>query len=765
MNPSAARARALRPTAAERFGRFTPRTRSRWAAIALLLACLGVGATLLSASVAAHDEAVRTRLAFRAQARGVAGELQLALAHEADLELAADAFLVDRINATEAQFLQWGVTVQAVARYPEIAGVVAVSIVRPAQLAAFNTNTVAQLRPFHLNAPEAVVPAGRRPYYCLTRLLLKGRVTIPEYNYDYCFGTELYATRDSGRLAVSADTLNGTQLVAIASPIFRGGRVPATVAGRRRAFLGWTAMGIDPAVLLDRALRGHPTMALVLKLATINAPLVFTAGTAPRDGESMSIRLNPTASLETLGPPASAAIFAHGDTLALLLGGLTSTLLASILVLSLGTGRERALRLVAEKTRELAAEARRSEEARDTAVEASNAKSVFVATVSHELRTPLSGVIGTIDLLLDRELEPEEREYAEVVRSSGEALLAVINDLLDYSKIEAGKLDLSLAPFCFADLVAECCGLLRPVASSKGLELGIELDPALPPYVAGDSGRLRQVLTNLLSNAVKFTSDGFINVRASSQRDGSGVRLRVEISDTGIGIDEDQLDRLFQPFTQADSSTARRYGGTGLGLTISNQLIEMMGGQMGANSSIGKGSMFWFEITLPTADAPKAAESAPKPEAGGERDEDGKLSETAPLVLVAEDNPVNQMLAVRMLEKCGYRADVVGDGVEVLAAVAHGEYAAVLMDCQMPEMDGYEATREIRRRETPPAHMPIIAVTAHSMSGDRENCIAAGMDDYVSKPLRTRELSGALARALAGGVAGRPGDERARSLH
>jgi signal transduction histidine kinase/CheY-like chemotaxis protein len=392
-------------------------------------------------------------------------------------------------------------------------------------------------------------------------------------------------------------------------------------------------------------------------------------------------------------------------------------------------------------------EARAAAAARDVAVAASNAKSLFVAKVSHELRTPLNGVLGTTELLLDTELDERQQEYVDIARSAAESLLLVINDILDFSKIEAGGIELEMHDFSLHDTIGEVCAMLLVAARAKGVDVVMEIDASVPRLLHGDAGRVRQVLVNLISNAVKFTHEGTVTVRARAVAVDGLTRVHVEVLDTGIGIDPHSLMRLFEPFTQADNSTSRAYGGTGLGLTISAQLINSMGGQIDAESELGHGTRFWFELDFaPAHEEAAGGRRAIEPPVGGGG------GGAAGLVLVAEDNPVNQVLAVRMLERLGYSADVVANGHEALDAVARGHYDAVLMDCQMPELDGYEATRQIRRYEDGARHIPIVAMTAHSMPGDREKCLAAGMDDYVTKPIRATALAEVLARNVGPGA-------------
>jgi PAS domain S-box-containing protein len=523
--------------------------------------------------------------------------------------------------------------------------------------------------------------------------------------------------------------------------------------------------------------------------------------------------------------------------------------------------------------------------AHDRAVEAAQVKAQFLATMSHEIRTPINAVVGMSELLLQTSLDDEGREYAITVRDSAESLLGIVNDILDFSKIEAGRMELEAVPFSPVVAVENATDILAAAARKKGLSLSTYVAQDVPRRVVGDADRLRQILLNLLGNAVKFTAAGSVTVRAVVERlEGADAVLRFSVADTGPGIAAEVADQLFEPFRQADQSTRRRYGGTGLGLSISRRIVELMGGKIGFDSSVGRGSTFWFTVPFPrvlederdpvdllrgariliideeavarqvvdqyllawgaiassTGNAAHALELARAMAsrrspfdavvidraAGGDgyafasrlravpglekvgmvlvtgADEppgtpgarahgfvavvrkpirqvtlhDALVSAvhgvvaTGPrlaeprvpaprqsvLVLVAEDNPVNRKLALQQLKKLGYAAHAVADGREAIDAVGRDDYDLVLMDCQMPEVDGFEATREIRRAEAARGrHVPIVAMTANALEGDREQCLAAGMDDYLAKPVQLAALRAVVERFVHGiGVAG-----------
>jgi signal transduction histidine kinase/DNA-binding response OmpR family regulator len=387
-------------------------------------------------------------------------------------------------------------------------------------------------------------------------------------------------------------------------------------------------------------------------------------------------------------------------------------------------------------------------QAKEAAEQASQAKSGFLATISHEIRTPINGVIGMLKLIKDSQLDTRQQAQVNTAITSARALLSVIEGILDFSKIEAGKIELERINFNLEQVVNSAVLMFTERANEKKLKLEKKIASGIPPHLKGDPSRISQVLINLISNAIKFTAQGSVTVSVSLQgKTENRVRLHFAVTDTGIGITKEQQGRLFKAFTQADSSTTRKYGGTGLGLAICKQIVELMDGEINIKSEAGVGTTFWFVLPFEIGEAPREEEEF-EPAPVAHTGDGNPLSKAS--ILVVEDNNINAYVTRELLLRSGYTCNVVGNGQEAVHAFEVNDYDLILMDIQMPVMDGYEATRAIRDKERhrPEQRMPIVALTANAFAGERERCIAAGMDDYLVKPLDPEQMNRTIQRLL-----------------
>jgi signal transduction histidine kinase len=676
-----------------------------WRALAAPVLALFV--VMLAYTLVNLREQARIEAGFREQARTQVERLNLRLAGHSEMLRSIRRLWQssDRVNEREfrefvGEALSLRPDIRMLAWAPVSAGVPTLDYVEPGAMAAL------QGRP------------------------LGGNPALQEAMAEARDSGHLVAVRDIGLL--EDPQLRGSKV--LLEPIYANGYPLGSVQARRAAFLGAAVMAFDLLPEAGAAPGGRLLLRIEDRSGGMPILLHNSAGITDRQPLEMTAQVAVGQRLWTVvvrSPLHYRALHRSPDA-ALVLTALL--FLASVL---------QALALVLRRSQSWQRQSEQAERARSEAEREAQVKGAFLATMSHEIRTPMNGVIGMTQLLADTRLDAEQQHYVGTIRRSCEALLRILNDILDYSKIEAGRLQIETGVFDLPQLMEECCSLFSPHSRQSGIPLELELDDKLPKRVVGDPVRIRQVLINLLGNAFKFTRQGRIvlRVRALPPRTDGTAAVRFEVQDTGIGIADVQRARLFESFSQGDSSITRKYGGTGLGLSICRLLVDLMGGDIGVQTVYGKGSMFWFTLPMPAA-SPGTPESLSTaiPAAATT----ATVSSSALRVLVAEDNPVNQQVIAGFLRRHDIVPRLVGDGVEALHVLTaeRQSFDAVFMDCEMPNMDGYTATQRIRQWEHAEQRNPlfICGVSAHVMREYRDRAFAVGMDDFVAKPLQRSEL-------------------------
>jgi len=759
-------------------GAVTVARRGGWAMI-LATAGMALTATLVAYGVAMSYADGEAAQAVRDRAHDLHEAMEEKLADYAYAAMSGRGLFAASKSVERAEWRAYVAALDLQANYPGVIGFAYLRAVDDEELAAFEAETRADGAPWFSvrSNPMSQRPSEERIIVTYHEPEARNRPAIGFDSSTMPVAAEAYRrSRDTGRMAMSEplslvqEGVAGRLGVLMSLPVYRAGEPTSTVAERRAALHGWVALPLLLSEVYESAWAGAYGD-LSVRLTDAGRTLLDAGGEGLReDGEAREGWVNYAGTIEVGGR--SWEVKVAGEPVAmgahlwiawlLLAGGLGLSAMLTGMVWSLHRTRARALELAEQMTTELREQAGELDAARRSAEASSATKSQFLANMSHEIRTPMTAILGYADLLDEPSLDAEGRaDCVGVIRRNGRQLLEIINDILDLSKIEAGMMKTERVETPLRETVLEVASLLRVRAEEKGLELSVEFDASLPATAETDPVRLRQVLTNLVGNAIKFTERGSVRVEARAM-EGSwgGAWLRFEVVDTGIGITEEQMARLFSPFAQADASMTRKFGGTGLGLTVSKRLAEMLGGDIAVTSEPGMGSRFVLTIeTSASAEADGVAEveggeATDEATASGADEEVGGASEAADpsrRVLLVDDGEDNRRLVAYMLGKAGYAVETATNGQEAVDEVMSGrEYAVVLMDMQMPVKDGYTATRELRSAGYAGT---IVALTAHAMSGDRERCLAAGCDDYVAKPIDLPKLMETIER-LRGVAAG-----------